>query len=103
MKPMIRFGTPVFDGLGQKKGIVLLNYFGANLFRKFEDIDLLGGSQSLLLNREGYFLKGRGADDEWGFMYPDRQDRTFARANPEAWGCMMDSETGQFETSESLQ
>ncbi len=30
-KPMMRFGTPVFDRQGQKRGIILLNYFGANL------------------------------------------------------------------------
>ena len=28
LKPMNRFGTPVFDITGRKRGIVLLNYFG---------------------------------------------------------------------------
>ena len=28
LKPMLRFGTPVFDKNGNKKGVLLLNYFG---------------------------------------------------------------------------
>ncbi len=37
LKPMIRFGTPVFDSTGQKRGIVLLNYFGAKLLKKMAE------------------------------------------------------------------
>ena len=32
-KPMIRFGTPVYDPFGNKKGIVLLNYLADNLLQ----------------------------------------------------------------------
>ncbi len=35
LKPMMRFGTPVFDQAGDKKGIILLNYFGDYLIGNF--------------------------------------------------------------------
>jgi two-component system sensor histidine kinase EvgS len=34
-KPMLRFGTPVFDRAGRKRGIILLNYFGSELLQDF--------------------------------------------------------------------
>jgi hypothetical protein len=36
IKPMIRFGTPVFDSKGRKCGIVLLNHLGAHLLNNLE-------------------------------------------------------------------
>jgi len=35
IKPMIRFGTPIFDNQGNKKGILLLNYLGAELISAY--------------------------------------------------------------------
>ena len=35
LKPIIRFGTPVFDRRGNKRGVLLLNYFGAELLHVF--------------------------------------------------------------------
>src|SRR5437867_7867173 len=34
LKPAIRFGTPVYDSAGCKRGIVVLNYLGAKLIEK---------------------------------------------------------------------
>jgi hypothetical protein len=33
-KPMIRFGTPVFDRSGRKNGILLFNYLGDKRFKE---------------------------------------------------------------------
>ncbi|MCP4285427.1 MAG: GGDEF domain-containing protein, partial [Gammaproteobacteria bacterium] len=35
LKPVLRFAMPVFDQRGEKRGIVLLNYFGAKLLEHF--------------------------------------------------------------------
>jgi hypothetical protein len=37
LKPMIRFGTPVFDEYKNKRGIVLLNYLAVNLLDLIEN------------------------------------------------------------------
>ena len=61
----------MFDSTGRKRGIVLVNFFGREvldrLARAYE-----GAGIVLLLNSDGYFLKGYTPADEWHFMYPDR-------------------------------
>ncbi len=37
LKPMIRFGTPIFDKYSNKRGIVLLNYLGSKLLNRYKD------------------------------------------------------------------
>ena len=103
LKPMLRFATPVFDERGQKRGIALLNYFGAKMLERFSNqASSLERGQAMLLNADGYWLKGPNFEDEWGFMYEERMDRTFASAYPEAWDRVMSEERCQFETPQGM-
>ena len=102
VKPMIRFGTPVFDARGQKRGVVLLNYFGARLLHGFSRTDHTRSSQSMLLNSGGYWLSGATPDAEWSFMYDDGGDRSFAKAYPRVWQKIDRQESGQLETADGL-
>src|SRR5262249_56838645 len=100
LKPMIRFATPVFDRQGAKKGIVILNYLGADLIRKLVEVSVTFPGTALLLNREGFVLHGPSADDEWGFMLG--HDRTFAKLYPEARTRLSEAGQGQFHTGQGL-
>ncbi len=101
LKPMIRFGTPVFDSQGQKRGIVLLNYLGVNLILHLETpVDEYG--QAMLLNSDGFWLKGITPEDEWGFMYEDKSNRTFGNDFSEAWQKISLSESGQFYNADGM-
>ena len=103
LKPMIRFATPVFDQQGNKRGILLLNYFGAKLITRFESIsNPTEQSQPMLLNSDGYWLKGPAREIEWGFMYPDRKHQTFVNKYPIVWEVIKSQEIGQVETAEGL-
>ena len=95
LKPMIRFGTPVFDAAGEKRGIVLLNYFGADMLQKLELSSEDADVQIMLLNTEGYWLKGQSPEQEWGFMYDDRLDMRFDVVYPDAWTAIQDVDSGQ--------
>lgn len=101
-KPMIRFGTPVFDAKGQKRGIIILNYFGDRLIHRIGRVDISNLSHVMLLNKNGYWLKGPVAENEWGFMYADQQDRTFGDAYSEAWEEISREESGQFQNEDGL-
>ncbi|MFN6463290.1 MAG: ATP-binding protein [Nostoc sp. DedVER02] len=102
LKPMIRFGTPVFDSRGQKRGIVVLNYFGAKLLDNFNQAFANVPSQGMLLNADGYWLKGAKPENEWGFMFSDRKNRTFGKAFPQEWQQISQKESGQFLTAEGM-
>jgi signal transduction histidine kinase/CheY-like chemotaxis protein len=93
LKPMIRFGTPLFDGSGRKRGILLLNYFGQKALSRFAQAGFGSrGDQSMLLNSEGHWLESPRDEDEWGFMLG--RNRTIAGRYPDAWAAMLAENRG---------
>ncbi len=102
LKPMIRFGTPVADCEGRKKGIILFNYLGSVLIRNLDTECMDSDGITMLLNSEGYWLKSSDPDDEWGFMYDDRKDRTLSQRDSTAWQEIQSQESGQFRNHEGI-
>lgn len=99
-KPMIRFGAPVFDKSGQKKGVVLLNYFGSVLLNDFKAVFTGRDQSAMLLNREGYWLSSPEPADEWGFMLG--RQRTFGKDLPEEWKAVSSADRGSIRTESGL-
>ncbi|OLT57833.1 PAS domain S-box protein [Moorena bouillonii] len=99
LKPVIRVGSPVFDSSGQKRGIVIINYFPKHFINSLESENHTSLGEMMLLNGEGFWLKGTKPEDEWGFMYPNRKDRTFAKGFPKEWQRISKADQGQFETT----
>jgi len=102
LKPMLRFGTPVFDSDNTKIGIIILNYFGKYLLEKANSLSHLSSVNLMLLNSEGYWLKGVIPEQEWGFMYKDKEDITFSSKYPDVWQQIITQGTGQFSTEDGL-
>ena len=95
-KPMIRFAAPVFASDGRKFGIIILNYMANEILN---GIDLLGNhslGKLMLLNRNGYWLRGPNQDEEWGFMYKDKTDISFAHHFSAAWDKIHQNDSGLF-------
>lgn len=99
--PNIRFGMPLFDSSGNRRGIILINYSARNLLRRFESETGARSRLQWLVNQEGYWLKGASGDDEFGFMF-GRKDLTLAKRHPDAWQRILAAEKGQFESEEGL-
>jgi len=102
LKPMIRFGTPIFDRTGQKRGIVLLNYLGIRLLDKMAKRAANASSQIMLLNTDGFWLKSPVREDEWGFMYKDSSHKTFGHQYSNEWEQIKQTESGQFTTHNGI-
>ena len=102
LKPMIRFGTPLVDLKGRKQGIVLLNYFGSEMIRHLHEASAETVGKFMLLNSQGYWLKGLDSEDEWGFMYDDRKKRTLAITDPLAWEKIVMQKSGQFRNNHGI-
>ena len=90
IKPVIRFGTPVFDQSGQKRGIILVSYRGQRLIDRLRTISQQSVGGLWLLNAKGYWLIGARPEDEWSFMYPDRKHRVFSDDYAEAWSSILE-------------
>ncbi len=102
LKPMIRFGTPVFDNNGVKRGIVLVNYLAANLLDLIDEKQAGETSSNMLINTEGYWLLHPEKEKEWGFMFEDRAEITFAMTYPEEWRMVNELGAGQIHTKNGL-
>ncbi len=102
IKPMIRFGTPVFDKTGNKRGVVLLNYLGAQLIELFKSVATDVPGKMFLLNRDGYWLASPDSAQEWGFMYEDGKNRVLGTQYAKRWDRIASSEAGQFQTDNGL-
>ncbi|PIE61211.1 MAG: GGDEF domain-containing protein [Desulfobacterales bacterium] len=102
LKPMLRIGTPVFDATGNKKGIVLINYFAQELLDALRINSNISKGNPMLLNQNGFWLLHSDPEKEWGFMLKERQDANFVSVYPEAWQAMLSQKTGQFLTEKGL-
>lgn len=100
-KPMIRFATPVFDSAGRKKGVLVFNYLGDELIRKFREIMRGGGRHAMLLNSDGYWLAHPDLSHEWGFMR-GKDYRTFRNEFPLEWPAISGRENGHLLTEHGL-
>lgn len=98
-KPMLRFGTPVFDRAGKRKGVVFLNYYGKYLLADFQR-SMREKQHAMLLNQEGYWLSNPDPAQEWGFMLGHK--RSFATQYPAAWKQISQQEQGSILTNEGL-
>jgi len=96
--PVIRLATPVFDKRGRKRGVLVLNFFGDKIIEEARTASLGASGEVMLLDPAGYWLYGPDHADEWGFMYPDKKDRTFGRQFPIAWEKVSNDESGQIDT-----
>ena len=92
-KPVIRFATPVFDHDGRKRGILILNYLGAGLIHKLEEAASGFAGISMLLNKDGFWLRSPVKEDEWGFMLGNT--RSFPTDYPALWQVIEKSGRGQ--------
>jgi signal transduction histidine kinase/CheY-like chemotaxis protein len=100
-KPMLRVATPVADGQGNKRGIVILNYLGRLLLDDFVAYSGAIADHAMLLNDEGYWLRSPLPEDEWGFMLKHTALSLAART-PEAWKHIHGQDAGQVELADGL-
>ena len=102
VKPIIRFGAPVFDAQNNKKGVVVLNFLGTVLLDNLAEVAGDSFGSFMLLNKEGYWLKHQNVEKEWGFMFAKGRNQTFAKEYPEIWQAMLATRSGQIETGKGV-
>jgi signal transduction histidine kinase/CheY-like chemotaxis protein len=101
VKPMIRFGKPVFDKNEKNCGIVLLNYFGANILKSLNEFNDFEDSKLMLLNSDGYYLNSEDPNNQYGFMYDDKVNK-ISNLYSQEWSRIQSSKSGQFYTKNGL-
>ncbi len=95
LKPMLRFATPLFDAVGRRRGLLVLNYFGQLLIDRFVQAAANIADHVHLLNDRGYWLHSPQPGDAWAFMFG--QETSFAARYPEVWRTLTAEGQGQVE------
>ena len=94
-KPMIRFGMPLCDSAGVKRGALIINYMGDHFLHNLRNVPGSEGSETMLLNADGYWLLAADPEDEWGFMF--KNERRFQNRYPDAWRAFRQQEEGVYQ------
>lgn len=97
-RPVIRLATRVYRSDGTANGMLILNISAQAMLERFAQHGL--GSDMVLLNADGFWLKSRNPADEWGFMLQKRE--TFGQRYPSAWKFIAATNTGQRKTPSGL-
>ena len=97
-KPVIRLATALYDRQGELQGVLVLNYLGDRLLQGLDDSFVGGPGRLILVNDEGFYLKGLLAEQEWGFMLAERSGQILSADDPELWAAMQNSPEGVVET-----
>ncbi len=99
-KPIIRVGMHLFDANERPQGMVIMNYFGQRLLDalNFGSKVLDSRSSLMLLDHDGYWLKGPDKEKEWGFMFDDKKKVSFANEHPKIWQQILRQKSGQIRT-----
>ncbi|MEW8627896.1 MAG: sensor domain-containing diguanylate cyclase [Candidatus Thiodiazotropha sp.] len=84
--PTIRFATPVYDGYGTKRGILIINYTPIELLQKIKEIFKSLRGDVTMHNSDGYWLMGVEPEKLWGFMYGSNE--TFQNEEPDVWNAI---------------
>ncbi len=100
--PYLRFATVLFDRQGNRIGVIVLDYLVKALLDKLDQWGQDSAGRLMLINREGYYLKGIQPEHEWGFIFPKRSAHTIKNHLPMAWRQISASESGQFRTTNGL-
>lgn len=93
-KPMVRIATPVQDSAGNKRGILILNFFAQLMLDAFAEATVGIEDHVMVVNGEGYWLKSPWPEEEWGFMFR-REDLSLAVRSPQAWQRIRTEDSGQ--------
>ena len=99
IKPVMRFVTPVFDSLGEKRGLLVLNYLGAPLLSSLKQLASQFRGETMLLNSAGEYLQAQDPEQEWGWLLG--HTRSFRDDFPEAWEEGNRLNSGPFRIAES--
>ncbi|PKH04470.1 hypothetical protein CXF72_00890 [Psychromonas sp. MB-3u-54] len=99
-QPMMRFIIPVYlkDTL---HSMVIINYKAQRIMNVLESYTSKRVSLTLL-NSDGYWLKSPQKEQQWGFMFADKQDLKFETLYPDVWAAMQTQDSGRIVLDEGI-
>lgn len=66
-QPVIYYGMPIFDVMGQRKGMLMSKVSAEPVFDMIKNFHLNQTSEVILVNQDGYYLYHKYPEKQWGF------------------------------------
>ncbi|MEO5365276.1 MAG: ATP-binding protein, partial [Magnetococcus sp. WYHC-3] len=85
LKPVLRLGTPVADGQGNRLGLVILNLRARPILDELRQLALEFPGRFSLLNPEGVYLLSEHPELEWSHLLQYRPQNSFPGQFPLEW------------------
>jgi len=82
----------VFDNQGRNRGVVVLNYLAAHLLNRYVASIPKDGSNSHIVNSDGYWIYSPSGAHDWGFMFEN--GKKFSDEYPLEWQAIQDKDEG---------
>lgn len=98
--PVLSVGIGLWQD-GAYKGAVYVDVLASALLREFDQAHPQSGSESMLVDAAGYWMRGSDPASEWGSL-SGRPVAAFATAFPNEWRRITASDNAQFETAGGL-
>jgi diguanylate cyclase (GGDEF)-like protein/PAS domain S-box-containing protein len=83
-KPTIRVATPLFNNLGEKQGILVLNILYEEFLTNLKNSLKKDNAELYIANNEGYWLIAPKDKDSWIFMF-GKHENQLKKLSPELW------------------
>jgi signal transduction histidine kinase/ActR/RegA family two-component response regulator len=84
-RTVLRLGTALFDKQGEKVGLLIINLNGHELLDIIQTASRRSKGSVSLINMMGYWIVGPNADDEWAFMFAEKEHRRLPVLEPQLW------------------
>jgi hypothetical protein len=86
-KPMLRLAVPATNSRGERVGLLLVNVLADYILEDLARHAGLFQTHLLMVDSQGYYLRGFREEQEWGFMFSlqDDTDYRFDKAYPTIW------------------
>jgi hypothetical protein len=91
-KPMLRIGTPIYDDSGQLQGIVIINYkaeYFLEILTKKISHGNIESCEFEIVNEKGEYIINLDSENNFSFMYEEKNDILFQNDKPEVWTHMV--------------
>ncbi|MDQ6961817.1 MAG: diguanylate cyclase [Mariprofundaceae bacterium] len=96
LTPVMQLVMPVFSSDGIKKGFVVLNHLNQHLYQQLDWANKDVPSQTMLLNKDAYWLYHPERKYEWGSSLKLRQHLRLSHQNAQLWERIQREKHGSF-------
>ena len=85
LTPVLRMSVPVIQPSGQSSGILVVNFFADKLLDVLGQVSADARGETLMLNRQGEFLRGYTGSDSWSHELAPDDSKRFMDLYPTLW------------------